>query len=164
GELEPDRDAFEFAMLDAARARGLPVLAICRGMQVVNVALGGTLWQDLPTERRGSVQHDGTWARADRVHAVEIARGSTLASAVGATSIAVNSFHHQGIRALAPGLLPTATAPDGLVEGIEGADGQWLVGVQWHPEAFHAEPDSPDARLFRTFVQACALRPAGTTA
>ena len=164
GTLEPDRDAFEIAMLDAARARGLPVLAICRGMQVVNVALGGTLWQDLPSERPGDVRHDGTWARTARVHAVEIVAGSALARSVGAGSVTVNSFHHQGVRRLAAGLAPTAAAPDGLVEGFESDHGPWLVGVQWHPEAFHAEADSPDVRLFQSFVQACALRPAGAAA
>ena len=164
GPLEPDRDAFEFAMLDAARARGLPVLAICRGMQVVNVALGGTLWQDLPTERPGGVHHDGTWARTARVHAIEVVAGSALARSVGAGPVTVNSFHHQGVRRLAPGLAPTATAPDGLIEGFESADGPWLVGVQWHPEAFHAETDSPDSRLFQAFVRACTPRPAGAAA
>lgn len=154
GPVEPDRDAFELTLVAAARDLGLPILAICRGMQLVNVALGGTLWQDLPTERPGNVEHHPNGPRTHRAHRVDLVRGTAVASATDATSLEVNSLHHQGIRDLAPGLRATGHAPDGLVEAIEASAGGWLVGVQWHPEAFHEEPDSPDQHLFRSLIAA----------
>lgn len=154
GVVEPDRDAFDLAIIGAARARGLPLLAICRGMQAVNVALGGTLWQDLPSERPGDVLHDGEWPRTQRVHPVALTPGSVVARALGTDRCAVNSVHHQGVRTLAPGLAATGHAPDGLIEAIEATDGPWLAGVQWHPETFHADPSAPDLGIFRAFVRA----------
>lgn len=158
GTVEPDRDAFDLAIIGAARARGLPLLAICRGMQAVNVALGGTLWQDLPSERPGNVRHDGEWPRTQRVHPVVLTPGSAIARAMGAGECSVNSVHHQGVRTLAPGLVATGHAPDGLVEAIEATDGPWLAGVQWHPEAFHADTRAPDLGVFRAFVDAAGSR------
>ncbi|MFI5235361.1 MAG: gamma-glutamyl-gamma-aminobutyrate hydrolase family protein [Gemmatimonadales bacterium] len=154
GPVEPDRDAFEFALVAAARARRLPVLAICRGFQLVNVALGGTLWQDLPSERPGPVAHSGNWARTARVHPVELLPKSRTAEVLAVTRLTVNSFHHQGVRDLAPGLVASGTAPDALVEAFEGNGGPWLLGVQWHPEAFHAEAGAPDQRLFAALARA----------
>lgn len=155
GTLEPERDAFEFALLTEARRREMPVLAICRGLQLVNVALGGSLWQDLPAERG---PHPQSGARNDRVHAIEVAAGSRLAELLGGATHAVNSFHHQAIRDLAPGLVVSAHAPDGVIEGIEATAGGWLVGVQWHPEEFWNETQATDLDLFR------ALASAGRTA
>lgn len=162
GTVEPDRDDFDLAMIHASRARGLPVLAICRGMQAVNVALGGTLWQDLPSERPDGVPHDGEWPRTERVHPVTLTPDSAVARAAGTAGYAVNSFHHQGVRVLAPGLAATGLAPDGLIEAIEAVDGPWLVGVQWHPEAFHGEARAPDHGLFRAFVHAAGSRTTGS--
>ncbi|MGH7533417.1 MAG: gamma-glutamyl-gamma-aminobutyrate hydrolase family protein [Gemmatimonadales bacterium] len=162
GTLEPDRDAFDLAITAAARDQDLPMLAICRGMQVVNVALGGTLWQDLPSERAGDVTHAAEGARTARVHAVTLTPGSGIALAMGVEHLAVNSFHHQGVRVLAPSLVTTGTAPDGLIEAFETTDGPWLAGVQWHPEAFHAEPDAPDLGLFRALVREAGASKAGT--
>ncbi len=157
GTLEPERDAFEFGLFAAARERELPVLAICRGLQLANVALGGTLWQDLPSERAPHLQ---STRRQDRVHDVQVAPGSRLAKALGRTTHSVNSFHHQAIRDLAPGLRPTAHSHDGLVEGIETMDGWWFLGVQWHPEEFWQEAEAADRLLFSAVVAACgAARP-----
>ena len=158
GPVERDRDDFEFAIFAAARERELPVLAICRGIQVVNAALGGTLWQDLPEQRARGVSHNHRGSRTDRVHRIELEAGSVAAAALGTTSCEVNSFHHQGLRDLAPGLRASGTAPDGLVETVEATDGAWLIGVQWHPEAYYEEKNSPDLRLFRTFVAAASVR------
>ena len=131
GELERDRDEWEFALLEAARSRGVPVLAICRGFQVVNVAQGGTLRQHV--ELSDGVGHpqwnvDGR----TRTHGISVSDGSLLRGLVGA-SITVNSLHHQVIERVGEGLTVTARADDGVVEGFETADGL-VIGVQWHPE------------------------------
>jgi putative glutamine amidotransferase len=149
-----ERDLFELAIFAAARERALPVLGICRGIQVVNVALGGTLWQDLPSERPGGVDHNPETARSERSHLVRLEPGSLTAGALGGTEIRVNSFHHQAIRDLAPKLVATGWTEDGLIEAVEGAPGQpWLLAVQWHPEEMTAEVRSPDRGLFRALVE-----------
>ena len=149
-----ERDLFELAILAAARERELPVLGICRGIQVVNVALGGTLWQDLPSERPSVVDHNPETARGERTHLVRLEPGSLTASALGGTEIRVNSFHHQAIRELAPKLVATGWTEDGLIEAVEGAPGQpWLLAVQWHPEEMTADVRSPDRGLFRALVE-----------
>ena len=130
------------------------MLAICRGIQLVNVALGGTLWQDLPSERPGSVLHAATGARDQRSHMISVTPGSRLAEALGRHALEVNSFHHQAIRELASELVATAWADDQLVEGVESGPGApWLLGVQWHPEEMHAERGAPDAGLFAAIVR-----------
>ncbi len=134
-----ERDLFELALFAAARQRELPILGICRGIQLVNVGLGGTLYQDLPAERPGRVDHNPSGARSARSHAVKLSPGSRAAEAVGAEVIAVNSFHHQAIQDLAPGLEPTGWSEDGLIEVIETpASTPWLLAVQWHPEEMDA--------------------------
>lgn len=151
GTVEAERDASELALFAEAVRRDLPVLAICRGLQLVNVALGGTLWQDLPSEL---LAHPQSGPRTERIHPVDIAAGSRLAEALGTTRTDVNSFHHQAIRDLAPGLRASAHAPDGVIEGIEGTGDHWLLGVQWHPEEFWAEAAAPEGGLFRALVAA----------
>ena len=149
-----ERDLFELALFAAARQREIPVLGICRGIQVINVALGGTLWQDLPSERPGPVDHSPEAARSARSHAVRLEPGSVTAGALGATEIRVNSFHHQAVRELASKLVATGWSEDGLIEAVEGAPGQpWLLAVQWHPEEMHAEIRAPDRGLFRALVE-----------
>ena len=145
GTIDPTRDAVELALFAAARERGLPVLAICRGIQLVNVALGGTLYQDLPSERPGPVPHEDAQAR----HALRVDPDSLLGRTLGDTAARpVNSRHHQAIRDLAPGLVVSATAVDGVIEGVEPADpaAPWMLAVQWHPE------DLGEAALFAGFA------------
>lgn len=151
---EADRDATELALLAAARELKTPVLAICRGIQAVNVALGGSLVQDIPSELPSAIVHDAEGQRAARTHEVALKPGSRLARAVGATRIAVNSIHHQSVGRLAPGLLATAHSPDGVVEGLEAEDDWWLVGVQWHPEEMCGAEEPWDRRLFEAFARA----------
>jgi putative glutamine amidotransferase len=154
GEVDPRRDHFELALFRDAWSRGVPVLAVCRGLQLVNVALGGTLWQDLPSQAPGPVRHDQPAGRDDRTHSVHILPGSRLARALGVTTLSTNSFHHQAIRDLAPALSATARADEGVIEGVESAaDAPWLVGVQWHPEEFHGARDAPDLGVFQALVE-----------
>ena len=163
-ETVPERDGVEFSLLEWALADGLPVLAICRGIQVLNVALGGSLYQDLPTDRPLDVGHDQMKAeppvpRTRSSHPVTVLPGSFLGNLIGEGELSVNSMHHQGIKALAPTLLPVAYAPDGLIEGVEANDpapGGFLVGVQWHPEELARADDSASQRLFEGFVAVAA--------
>lgn len=156
---DPARDELELALLRGARDRGIPVLGVCRGLQLINVGLGGTLWQDLPSERPGAVNHDPDQPRDARVHTVRVQPDSLLCDIIGTTSLETNSIHHQAIRDLAPSLRETAWADDGVIEGIEARDSAgWLVGVQWHPEEFAAQPDAADQRVFASLVQAAGER------
>jgi putative glutamine amidotransferase len=157
GPVDAPRDALELALFDAARAASLPVLGICRGLQLINVAMGGDLWQDLPTERPSPVAHDHPEARHDRTHGVDVTDGSRAAAALGVTRLDVNTFHHQGIRRLAHGLVASATADDGLVEAVEAPEGGWLLAVQWHPEEFTGNAAAPDLGLFRALTDAARL-------
>lgn len=157
-----ERDLFELAAFAAARQRELPILGICRGIQLANVALGGTLFQDLPSERPGPIAHDPGSARDARTHAVRLLEGSLAAQALGSTELSVNSFHHQAVDRLAPGLVATGWSEDGVIEAAEGpADSPWLLTVQWHPEEMHADVKAPERGLFRALVEASAVAEAG---
>jgi len=160
GNANDDRDRCEIALAREAAARRLPTLAICRGVQVLNVALGGTLIQDLPTEVGSSVDHDAESRRSVRVHAVDVSSGSRLGGIVCDRSIATNSFHHQAVDQLGTGLRVVAKSPDGVVEAVECADrAWWAIGVQWHPEELTGTPEEWDRRLFAAFAE--AVRQAG---
>jgi putative glutamine amidotransferase len=149
------RDKCELALVGLARERGLPTLAICRGLQVANVALGGTLIQDIPSECPSNIGHDQSDERGERVHDVSIDRASRLAAAVGASSIAVNSSHHQALARVAPGLLVTSRSSDGIIEGAEWpGDDWWMLGVQWHPEELVRDTADWDRGLFKAFALA----------
>jgi gamma-glutamyl-gamma-aminobutyrate hydrolase PuuD len=148
--VAPVRDRFELAVARAAVDAGLPVLGICRGMHVVNVALGGTLEQHLP-DVVGHDEHTGT-PGVFAEHDVRLEHGSLAARAVGADAARVKSYHHQGVRAVASGLRATGWAgPDGLVEAIEGEDG-FVLGVLWHPE------ENDDAEVIAALVRAASRR------
>lgn len=158
GPTNPQRDQWEVALVRAARERGIPTLAICRGIQVLNVAMGGTLVQDIPSQWPGALPHDGD-ARASRTHALDVTPGTKLAAALGATAVVVNSMHHQAIDRLADGLQATARSPDGLVEGVETEDDRWwALGVQWHPEELTGSAEPWDRGLFAAFAERCRRR------
>lgn len=142
GEPDDERDKREIALVKEAFARDLPVLAICRGVQVLNVAAGGTLIQHIENHTHGHA-HDA--------HSVTIAPGTRLASILGAGDYIVNSRHHQCVGRAAPGAVVGAKAPDGIVEAIEFPAQRFVLGVQWHPED---RIDGPDARLFAAFREA----------
>ncbi len=155
GPFNAERDATEIALARAAHERRIPTLAICRGVQLLNVALGGSLVQDIPSERPGPIDHDPKGDRASRVHVIAVEPGSALASALGTTTLAANSFHHQSVDALAQGLRVTARAPDGIIEGVEWtADDWWVLGVQWHPEELTETAENWDRSLFRALMTA----------
>lgn len=153
---DPPRDAVELQLARWALADGMPVLGLCRGLQILNIAAGGTLFQDLQAQRFGSQKHDFEPPEHTRdflAHDVELVMGSRLHALVGAASAPVNSMHHQGIQRLGAGLAATAHAPDGLIEAIEGEGNAFTVAVQWHPESL--EPNDEVSRaLFREFVAA----------
>jgi len=152
------RDELEISMVAAARRRGIPVLGICRGLQTINVACGGTLYQDIDSEQAGVLEHNplGGSIRDKLVHPVEIVGDAWFAKATGATQLAVNSLHHQAVREVGRGLRVTATSPDGIVEGLETAD-QRVVAVQCHPEELLGLPWA--RRLFRSFIDAARPGP-----
>jgi putative glutamine amidotransferase len=155
----PERDATEIALVEAARARACPTFAICRGLQLLNVALGGSLVQDIPSQRPDALNHDPAGPRSARVHEVEIEHESALARTLGSTRVRVNSFHHQAADRVAEGLRATAWAPDGIIEGLEwrGPADWWALAVQWHPEELVIGPEpAPDTSLFAEFVRRAA--------
>jgi putative glutamine amidotransferase len=153
---EPARDALEIALCAAAMARDMPLLGICRGIQVWNVAEGGTLWQDLSTQRQGSLCHMEAAGVRDRrrlLHDV-VVRGAAAAWLAG-PRLRVNSIHHQAVREVGPRLRVLATAPDGVIEAVAAPDRRFAVAVQWHPEELSAEGDDPRHRgLFQALCAA----------
>ncbi len=156
--IDAQRDEVEINLARLAAATGLPFLGICRGIQVINVALGGTLFTDIADQLPGALKHDydSSTERAREAHPVQLESGSALAHILGGNSVRVNSLHHQGIEKIAAGLRPIATAPDQLVEAVELPGHPFGLGVQWHPEAM---PDSLQMQaLFRAFVEAAGKK------
>jgi len=158
GPTEPDLDRFELAIARRADAREMPILAICRGTQALNIVRGGVLHQHLP-ELSEEIPHRQTSPGTEPSHQIEVEPGSKLAAALGYDGLAVadgldvNSFHHQAIDRLGEGLKVTARAPDGTIEAVEDPSRDFLVGVQWHAETLVHRPY--EANLFRRFVAAC---------
>ncbi len=152
--VDPARDAVEIELVRLAVARGKPFLGICRGIQVVNVALGGTLYTHIPDQRSGALKHnyDSGSQREYLAHRVQIEPESRMAEIFGVTDFEVNSLHHQGILQSAPGLKPVGYAPDGLIEAAELRGHVFGMAVQWHPEWLTAYEHA--RRLFRAFVEA----------
>jgi putative glutamine amidotransferase len=152
-DVEAARDAIELPLLRAAVDGDKPFLGICRGLQVMNVALGGTLYTHILDQHPNALQHDQSEGkpRTFLAHSVRVEEGTRLAEILGAPLVQVNSLHHQGIKDLAPGLKATAFAPDGLIEGIELPDHRFAIAVQWHPEWMTEHEEM--RKLFRMFVE-----------
>lgn len=162
GDVSPARDELEIELCHRALEQGRPLLAICRGLQVLNVALGGSLHQDIPSAPGSPFDHSQKELQQTRrdqpVHHVKVQEGSRLAKILGTLEVDVNSFHHQALNVLGRGLTPVAWSPDGIVEGAEMQDGgRFVVGVQWHPEELVGH--DPAARnLFAALVQTALAR------
>ncbi len=150
GPVEPHLDQFELELVRAADQRGMPILAICRGLQLLNIARGGSLHQHLPELVGEGVNHRQPQPGAEPTHSVALSGTSQLADILGRDQIEVNSFHHQGVARLGDGLMITGRACDGTVEALEAADREFVLGVQWHAECLVQRPEH--AALFTTFV------------
>jgi putative glutamine amidotransferase len=163
-DVDPQRDAFEIGLVLEARARQLPILAICRGLQLLNVACGGTLVQDVPSQMPGGTEHllaVPAHHSVDLAHEIWIDKGTLLAALLsdrlnGADTCDVNSRHHQAVKAPAPGFRVSATAPDGVIEAIEDPSIRFCLGVQWHPENFWRTGEFRS--LFEGFLEASESR------
>lgn len=157
GRTDLARDRVELQFARWAMEENKPVLGVCRGMQIINAAAGGTLYQDCAEEIPGSMKHDyfptAGFARDYLAHTASVVEGTRLARVFGAPEIHVNSMHHQGICELGAGLVATAHAPDGLIEAVEHAELDFVLGVQWHPEML-VERDAGTRRLFEAFLDA----------
>lgn len=153
GSITPERDLFEMALAKAAFAEEKPVLAICRGMQILNIAAGGDMYQDLPSQFQGElIQHHQRAPREYGSHQIQMKDSSILASIVGTQTMFVNSFHHQAVRHVSSPLAVVGWTNDGVIEAIEHETHPFQVGVQWHPENMK---DEHSKKLFQGFLQAC---------
>ncbi len=153
GEVDTCRDAMEIPLIRAAIHEDVPILAICRGMQVLNVAMGGTLYQHLPEQRPSAINHVQPGARSAFSHTVEVAEDTLLGEIVGSGELHVNSLHHQAVHQTAEEFTVTALSPDGIVEGLERQQSRFLVAVQFHPEETSVH-DERTRRLFTAFLEA----------
>lgn len=165
-EVQPLRDLLELKLVPLALREGIPLLGICRGIQVMNVAMEGSLYQDLPSQRQGPIEHDQPEPRDQPTHLVTVWGQSRLAAAVSPDwsgtlerdiEIKVNSLHHQAVKGLAECFIASAWSPDGLIEGIEAKDHPFALGVQWHPEDL-AEKEKAAEALFSALVEASRHR------
>lgn len=157
--VDPPRDRVEMLLVRRAVKDDLPVLAICRGIQVLNVALGGTLYQDIPSQIPYALRHNfhPDYPRNHLGHEVEIKHDTRLAHIVGSQRVGVNSFHHQAVKEVAPILSVAAFAPDGVIEAVEAQDRRFVLGVQWHPEEL-VKDDPRMMRLFEALIEASVSR------
>ncbi len=153
-KVEPMKDRTEIDLFNLAFNRNIPILGICRGAQVINVALDGTLYQDITSQVRMALEHDPAFPHAEPCHEVFIEKDTKLHKALGESSIWTNSWHHQSIKLHGKGLVVNARASDDIIEGIEHPHKKWVIGVQWHPELMWQDDKIQD-RLFKSFVDAC---------
>jgi putative glutamine amidotransferase len=157
-EVDAARDRFEIPLTRAAIARDMPLLAICRGVQVLNVAAGGSLVQDIPSAVQSTVNHSIDTPKNHIAHNVRVTRGTVLAELLGTEQRSVNSRHHQSVGTVANNFVVSAVSADGIVEAIEKPDASFCVGVQWHPENFWSTGEF--SNLFKSFVQSARRRAA----
>lgn len=154
GETEDKRDVFELTVFALASMQDKPILGICRGMQLINVAMGGTLYQDIPTEYISDIAHIQKEGKFEHSHEVNVIKGSPLYNLLGSERIKVNSFHHQAIKNLGEGLEIMAQAADGIIEAVYAPSYRYLQGFQWHPERIY-QIDENQALIFQDFINAC---------
>ncbi|MGG1519367.1 gamma-glutamyl-gamma-aminobutyrate hydrolase family protein [Paenibacillus oryzisoli] len=160
GTLTPERDRVEVLLTERFLAADKPIFAICRGMQLLNAVCGGTLLQDIASQRPNALQHRQLAPRDHLSHRVAVEAGSLLEQAAGSAQLRVNSFHHQAVKQVAPGFRVNAAAADGIVEGMESITHRFVLGVQWHPENLTGG-DEAASRLFSAFIAACERKENG---
>ena len=154
GEIEPGRDEYESGLIEHALSKGIPVLGICRGAQILNIQQGGTMYQDIYDQIDGSVnQHTQKAARDYLAHTVNIKDGSLLHGIVGETKIKTNTFHHQANKDVPDHFIISATSPDGVIEAVESTIHDFVIGLQWHPEGTYFN-DEPSRKIFHALVEA----------
>ncbi len=158
GPSDGRRDATEILLCRRAIERGIPVLGICRGCQVLNAAMGGTLYQDIASQYSADLEHSRSDDPAGQVHTVAVRKGTRLWDILGRETPGVNSRHHQAVKTPGRGLIVSARAPDGTVEGIEGNGDGFVLGVQWHPESLLAAGREGAMEIFSAFAAACTER------
>lgn len=153
--INPERDVLELSLIPLIIKSGKPLLAICRGVQVLNVALGGDLFGDIKTQLPLAQKHDWfpSYDRGKLVHTVAVAKGTRLATILNAERVNTNSLHHQALNRIGAGLIVSAVAEDGVIEAVELPDAPFAIGVQWHPEWLQGDPTMRS--LFQAFVQSC---------
>lgn len=152
GEVSFERDVMDSYILKRAVNEDKPIFGICRGIQLMNAALGGTLYQDLPTERPSAVEHHMSPPYDRAAHSVNILSDSALRGVLGKEKIGVNSYHHQAVKTLAPVLRAAAVSEDGIIEAVEMPSARFFMGVQWHPE-FSYKTDENSRKIVRAFVE-----------
>lgn len=154
GRLTPERTEFELELTRLALGRDLPVLGICGGAQAINVALGGSLYQDLATQLPTAAKHQQSAGKSSGGHRVQVTKRTLLYSVVGCPSLEVNTTHHQAVKKAGKGLIINAAAEDGVIEGIESVRHSFVIGVQWHPERLMRRQPA-QRRLFFSFLASC---------
>jgi putative glutamine amidotransferase len=154
GHVDPRRDHSEIDLFTLAFNQNMPILGICRGLHLINVALDGTLYQDIASQVRLSMNHNPDFPKSEPCHKIEIENGTRLQKLLGESSIWVNSSHHQAVKLHGKGLIVDAKSPDGVTEGLEHPSKKFVLGVQWHPELYWRN-DRLMAKLFKEFVEAC---------
>lgn len=154
GGVDPQRDLYELKLIKMASDHNIPILGICRGCQLLNVAFGGTLYQDIPSQKRNNhIKHQQSLPAAYGAHTVYVEKGSPIAEIIGQDTLAVNSFHHQAVKDVAPGFRAIAYAPDSTVEAITAYPNKSILGLQWHPEGMVAGGDTTMLKFFQHIVQ-----------
>jgi putative glutamine amidotransferase len=151
GEIMPERDELETALIERALNSNLPILAICRGIQMLNVAAGGNMYQDIYSQKNGLLQHSQRAPRSHLSHFVQTKKGTLLRTISGSEQFKVNSFHHQAVKDPAPGFVISGISSDRVVEAIESQEHNFVLGVQWHPENL---TDEISKKIFTSFVNA----------
>ncbi len=154
GEIKEERTQFELGLLSSALERDLPLLGVCGGAQAINVALGGSLYQDIASQIPNAGEHQQGALKDKGGHKIKVHDGTKLKQIVGREDLEVNTTHHQAVKKLGKGLIVNATAEDGIIEGIESKEHSFVLGVQWHPE-FLTDRDLSQKKIFASFISAC---------
>lgn len=162
GEVNPTRDAFEMLILRGFLTRNKPVLGVCKGSQMINVVLGGNLYQDIYSQVRNPlIQHHQKSPTTHASHTIDLVEGTKLCNIVGQSRIKVNSRHHQAIRNVGTDIIVSSRSNDGIIESIESTKHDFVIGVQWHPENLLVAKDHSSKRIYQSFIEACKDRKKG---